>query len=296
MSPRIPEGFPRQRLVIVPSSVLQRCEALPLIRDLYVTHIGSFPTAPNHYVERPAGAAEVVLIYCLSGVGSLDLGRGPIELTEGDAVVIPPATPHSYQAAHEDPWSVFWVHFSGERASEAMESIGVNQESPRLRVPDTARLRNVFEDLFANLNYNYTDAGLLATTAGLMRLLGEIALRRSSTTTADDGRPAADRVRRAVRFMERHVDKKLSLADVAAATGQSASHFGRLFRSQTGQSAIAYFLQLKIRKASGLLDQTEMSVKEVARAVGYDDPYYFSRLFKKLQGCSPSEYRRLVEG
>ena len=59
---------------------------------------------------------------------------------------------------------------------------------------------------------------------------------------------------------------------------------------------MAYFIHLKIRKACELLDQTELTVQEIAVAIGYDDPYYFSRIFKKIQGVSPSAYRQSVKG
>ncbi|RKX40274.1 MAG: AraC family transcriptional regulator, partial [Verrucomicrobia bacterium] len=78
--------------------------------------------------------------------------------------------------------------------------------------------------------------------------------------------------------------------------GQSVSHYSKLFKYRTSQSPMACFLQLKIRKACELLDQTDQSVKAIAEGLGYDDPYYFSRLFKKIQGCSPTHYRDSIKG
>ncbi len=73
-------------------------------------------------------------------------------------------------------------------------------------------------------------------------------------------------------------------------------YYSKLFRERTSHSPIAYFIQLKICKACELLDHTDLGVREIAIELGYDDPYYFSRLFKKIQGVSPSKYRRDIKG
>jgi AraC-like DNA-binding protein len=83
----------------------------------------------------------------------------------------------------------------------------------------------------------------------------------------------------------------VSLAEMAGQVDLSASQFSYTFRQQTGQSPLAYFNQLKMQHACMLLTVTQLSVKEIAHQVGCADPYYFSRLFKKIVGSSPSEYR-----
>ena len=72
----------------------------------------------------------------------------------------------------------------------------------------------------------------------------------------------------------------------------SKYHFIKKFKAWSGQSPIQYFIHMKIQRACYLLDSTAMSVKEVAATLGYDDMYYFSRLFKKVLGIAPSDYRR----
>jgi AraC-like DNA-binding protein len=69
-----------------------------------------------------------------------------------------------------------------------------------------------------------------------------------------------------------------------------------LFKQETGFPPIDYFLRMKIQRAGQLLDLTENSVKEISSSLGIDDPYYFSRLFKKINNCSPTEYRKRKKG
>jgi YesN/AraC family two-component response regulator len=72
----------------------------------------------------------------------------------------------------------------------------------------------------------------------------------------------------------------------------SSSYFTTLFKQKTGRSPLEYFIRLKIQYTCQLLDQSTLKIKEIASRVGYDDPYYFSRIFKKMMGTSPNEYRQ----
>jgi AraC-like DNA-binding protein len=96
--------------------------------------------------------------------------------------------------------------------------------------------------------------------------------------------------------MLRHLDEPLQVATLAARANISPSHFFALFKRQIGCAPIDYFIRLRMQHACRLLDETVMSVKEVAAALGYDDPFYFSRIFKSVNQVAPSEYRLLKNG
>jgi AraC-like DNA-binding protein len=76
----------------------------------------------------------------------------------------------------------------------------------------------------------------------------------------------------------------------------SESHFSRLFKEQTGHSPVDYFIYLKMQHACSMLTLTQSTVKEISDTLGYSDAYYFSRLFKKVIGVSPREYRSTPRG
>ncbi len=291
---RIREGFPQQRLAVLPPNVIKRCENLPMVRHLYVTDIGAYPSALHHYVDRNLGIPSVVLIYCRRGKGSLQIDNTIYKIQQGHLIIIPPNTPHIYQADDTDPWSIFWIHFTGEQTQSLLDCLIKTVRNPLLFVPDTQLMSNAFEDVYACLNYHYSDAGLLAMTSELLRLF--------SITKLHQGFPGSqrqsveDRVASTLDFMEQHLDMSLTLEELAAHSGQSVPYYTRLFKERTNQSPMACFIQLKIRKTCELLDQTDLSIKQIAGELGYDDPYYFSRLFKKVQGCSPSTYRIAIKG
>lgn len=97
-------------------------------------------------------------------------------------------------------------------------------------------------------------------------------------------------------FMEENISQKINLQQIADSLKLSKFYFSKKFLQHTGVSPIRYFLELKIKHACKLLDESNISVKDVALKIGYDDPYYFSRLFKKIMGLSPTQYRQSQYG
>lgn len=99
-------------------------------------------------------------------------------------------------------------------------------------------------------------------------------------------------VERALALMEKRIQGKLSVGDLAGKLGLSEEHFIRLFHKKLGMSPFQYFLHLKIEAASSFLVNTNLKVREVADHFGFENPFHFSRIFKKCAGLSPLEYRR----
>ena len=103
---------------------------------------------------------------------------------------------------------------------------------------------------------------------------------------------AADqKIEQSISYMMRNLNRPLHIAALSAQANISPSHYFALFKRQTGFAPIEFFIRLRMRKACALLRETSMSVKEVAAALGYDDPFYFSRIFKSVVSLAPTEYR-----
>jgi AraC-like DNA-binding protein len=107
---------------------------------------------------------------------------------------------------------------------------------------------------------------------------------------------AVRKIEQSIAYMLRHLDEQLQVATLAARASISPSHFFALFKRRTGCAPIDCFIRLRMQHACHLLDETVMSVKEVAATLGYDDPFYFSRIFKSVNHVAPSEYRLLKNG
>jgi transcriptional regulator GlxA family with amidase domain len=103
----------------------------------------------------------------------------------------------------------------------------------------------------------------------------------------------ARNVERSLAYMAENLDKPLQVATLAALANVSPSHFFALFKQRTGYPPMDYFTKLRMHHACRLLDSTTARVKEVAAALGYDDPFYFSRVFKSVSAVAPLHYRSL---
>ena len=98
---------------------------------------------------------------------------------------------------------------------------------------------------------------------------------------------------KARQYFEEHYNEDISIEQYAASRSMSTSWFTRSFRNATGTSPMQYILQTRIRNAQTLLETTDDSITNIASIVGYDNPMYFSRLFSKAKGVSPTGYRKI---
>lgn len=105
----------------------------------------------------------------------------------------------------------------------------------------------------------------------------------------------ARKIEQSVAYMAGHLNEPFQVAALAQAAHVSPSHFFVLFKRWTGFSPIDYLIRLRMREACRLLGSTSLSVKEISAGLGYDDPFYFSRLFKSVHGLAPSDYRSMIE-
>lgn len=92
-------------------------------------------------------------------------------------------------------------------------------------------------------------------------------------------------------IVKNYQEETLSLSDVADQVGLSSSHFSTTFKQETGKSFVEFLTSVRMDKAKEMLCFTDMKASQISYEVGYKDPHYFSYLFKKTQGCTPSEYR-----
>lgn len=106
-------------------------------------------------------------------------------------------------------------------------------------------------------------------------------------------RSTSTAVKQALDYIERHFQLEISLDDVANYVGVTPQHFSKIFKLETGRNYVDWITELRIELAKQYLTDGKHTIKEVCYLVGYKDPNYFSRIFKKVQGVTPSEYIRL---
>ncbi len=289
---RVREGFPGQRAVVLPRPLVGSwLDAGPLL-ELLPSDVGHYPRAEAHYVERPSGAAQLVLIYCVRGRGWLRMDQ-TWRIGPGQALAIPPGTPHAYGADEDDPWTIYWVHMAGLKARRAGRLLTDRAGAPVFTVGLDPALPPLFEEILDLLGQGYTAPRLEWASACLAQLVAAF-----SAAAGRDPRGAGpdERLERVIETMHRRLGDRLSVAGLAAEAALSPSHFSAVFRRKTGFAPLDFFLRLKMQRACHLLDSTGLPVKAIAAEIGFEDPLYFSRAFRRVHACSPTEYRAARKG
>lgn len=293
-TPRLREGFTGQDMYVIPRPILADASRHPLISALYPTDIGWFPEARFHFRSRPDGAAQDHLMMCIGGHGHVIVDGEENHLQSGELLIIPRHSRHKYWAGEDDPWSIYWMHFLGRESDYYLDRIpGPGQPVPMDRDTQQEAVR-LFRDCLSTLESGYALSSLIYAAQSARHILSLLLFRNPSFPVEQTAGHV--QLGGTLEYMREQISEPMSLEDFARHADLSVSHFSELFREQTGLSPMAHFTQLKIRQACRLLDLTQKPVKAVAIETGYSDPYYFSRVFKKIMGISPNKYRAIKKG
>lgn len=283
------DGFPGERFEIVPRPVIVDALARPVTRRVVVTDAGYFPMAVGHSRIRNTGAHEDIVVICTAGSGTVEVDGTEFAVSPGRAVLLPRGIPHSYRASVSDPWTIWWCHLRGSDAPELVAATGAGASRPVLSLRQPGAAVALIDEIVGHLERGHGPANLLGAAGAAFKLFTQLA---TDQLLPERGDP----VERAMGYLADRLDSPVRVDDLAGLVGVSASHLGALFRRATGGGVLAYQTSLRMTRARGLLDRTALPVAEVARAVGYDDPLYFSRHFRDRHGVSPTEYRAIHKG
>ena len=288
------DGFIGEKQINIPSIELQRFTGDMIFRgSLYITHIGFFPKAQFHFRERELGCDDFILIYCLEGKGYYSTTMGLYELTANQFFILPPHQFHNYQADLYDPWTIYWVHFSSNRLKELGQEYDLDRFVKPTDISFNQKILDTWNEMFVTLAQGYSDESMGHANLCLYHFISYF-IYPSNTQKLLQQMQKEDPLDRSINFMKSNIDKQLSVEQIASKFHYSPSHYTALFKKRTGLSPIEYFIRMKIHYACQLLSQRELIVKEIADKIGYDDPYYFSRIFKKVTGKSPEQYKNTV--
>ena len=269
----VPDGFPGQRMLVVPRPRLREHWAQPGRVGFAVTDCGYFPDAHSHGRSRTRPIAQAVVIACVSGRGWCETEAGRVEVGPGHVIVLEPDRPHAYGADDADPWTVWWVHVAGPGLGDFLRDAGLSNEQPVRTVSDL-----------------YPVVTLIAASGAATHLMSILATDRGVPQGTDE------LVERAAGYLREHLSEPLTVGDLAAMSRLSTSHFAAVFRRRLGSSVRQYQTTVRMARARELLDTTAIPIATVAASVGYPDAFYFSRQFKRIHGVTPRQYRGGAHG
>jgi len=216
----------------------------------------------------------------------------PVHLSAGDLLILPPATPHELAGSNGERQHLIFIGLRPEavfgripdlEASWASAAAGCKvAEAEAVRVPFRLLIREVRCDrthrpdaIRAAFDLLVIEIGRLAVASAKWELL--------------PGHPA---VADACRLMESHCEKPWPLRQLGRFVGLSPNHLATLFQRELGMTPHDFLLQSRVARAQELLGTTDMTVTDIAMEVGFSSSQHFARVFRKLEGCTASTYRR----
>ncbi len=292
---RIREGFPGQRIVVLPRRIVASWLATGPLFDFVPSDVGYFPHARWHFVERKKPISQAILIYCIEGEGWGRFGDGDaFPIRAGHTVLIPSKTIHAYGASAESPWTIYWVHVNGLKADTLPRLLEADTDYPLLFVGKDPALASLFERILSIVGRGYSADSLLQASMALGELIAHFVVNRHRHPNNDNGMD--ERIERVIDLMHNSLGETLSIEDLAGRVNLSCSHFAAIFKKRTGFPVLDFFTRLKMQQACFLLDSTDMPIKTIAADLGFDDPFYFSRTFRRIYDLSPLQYRTIRKG
>jgi AraC-like DNA-binding protein len=289
------QGFAGQIIHYSPANGLGHVARHPLGVGLHVKCLGWYPKAQGHVIQRPNGLDECILILCTKGKGWAEIDGIRSAVAANQVLFIPANKPHAYGADDKDPWSIHWAHFSGTEAASYAIMLPVREYVLSIPAADAKEIADMFRESYRSASSGLTQRTLLLVSHTLRHVLGLLFFQTGRSLGAGS-RAIAHDLSKSIEFMRANPARSLSLQELSRHAGFSPARYSALFREQTGSSPVEHHIRLRMQTACHSLDTTALSVKEVAAKLGYDDPYYFSRIFQKIIGCSPLAYRRSVKG
>lgn len=240
----------------------------------------------RYEIDRP-GFRYHSIEYVASGSGTLVLGGCRFPLKPGSLFRYGPDIPHRIGVERGAQMVKYFVDFSGHMAQE-VASFGPWAELRPLRVREPARLCALFDELQRIGRQPATHTDRLCVL-----LLEQILLLTTDEAVQDEGDPSVAwaTYQRCRGYIEKHGLRLRSLAGAAAACSVSRAHLCRLFRRFNAISPYRLLVRLKMARAAALLLDRRLLVRDVGQQVGYEDPYHFSKAFKRVYGLSPEAFR-----
>ena len=235
------------------------------------------------YSWGPGVRDHYLIHYIIAGKGRFQVGGRSFALTGGDLFLDRPDENIFYQADGEEPWEYCWVGFHGTEARLLLGQTDLTPQSPVLH--------GASPDVYKQMMRIYESRGGLPhqaafMTGALYQLLAALIRDRRAPVARQEG----DSVRRACEYIVNNLSMPITVSDVAEHVGLSRSRLYRLFMAELQLSPVQVLTQARIRQACALLRRGDLSVKEVAASVGFDNQLYFSRRFREVMGMPPTQY------
>ena len=263
-------------------------------KPLIVTSCGTYHlyTCQKLPTWRPRGRIDFQLLYIAAGKAHFHFDGKEEIVTAGHMVLYRPKEPQKYEYYGEDQTEVYWVHFTGSNVKNILCSYGITDDKKIFYCGSDLEYQNHFRIMIQELQMckeNYNEMLEIHLREIFIRLH-----RQFKAVSKMNNSQIAEEIDKATLFFNAHYNEDIQIDKYAKTHNMSTSYFIRNFKQYTNFTPMQYILSIRIYNAESLLKNTQYNVTEIANIVGYDNPLYFSRIFKKIKGLSPSEYRKNI--
>lgn len=261
-------------------------------RPLIVGSCGTYRlfTHPHFLTYRPEGRLDYQLLYIAAGKAHFFFEENKEEIvTAGHMVLYCPKEMQKYIYYAEDQTEVYWVHFTGNDVKRILKEYGFSLSEHVFYTGTSPEYQVLFRKIIQELQLCKPCYEELLSM--LLRQIFILTNRQFSEGNRLNSY-AQNEIELATHYFNEHYNTNISIEEYAASKHMSPCWFIRNFKHYNKITPLNYILGLRITNAQNLLESTSYNVTEIASIVGYDNPLYFSRLFKKQTGLSPSDYRK----
>ncbi|URN96588.1 MAG: AraC family transcriptional regulator [Candidatus Pristimantibacillus lignocellulolyticus] len=257
--------------------------------DLYLIQYGREQCTPGHSFG-PAMREYYKFHYILEGKGVFEVNGKRYHLHAGQGFLVCPGTITFYQADQDDPWKYCWIGFHGIKAPTLLKQAELSDEAP---IYDCDKADFFNSSIDQMIKSKHVEAGRELKLTGLLYLWLSILVecRGSQLSLKLREHSKEHYIAQVVHFIEMNYANKISVQSIASFIGLQRSYLSSLFKEVMNSSLQEYLITFRMRKACELLSNVELTIGDIARSVGYEDPLLFSKMFKKTMKYSPSQYR-----
>ena len=264
-------------------------------QPLFVGSCGTYHLYTKYKLPtyRPHGRLDYQLLYIASGKAHFYFNGKKEILTAGNMVLYRPREEQRYYYYGADHTEVYWVHFTGNDVKNILRKYGIADNMHVIYTGTSLEYKRLFLAMIQELKLCKDDYEELLSI--YLRQLLIMIHRLITSKRRGKSMFVMNEIDAAVQYFHSNYNKPISIEEYATTHNMSVSWFIRSFREYTNTTPAQYLLSLRISNARTLLETTSCNISEIANIIGYDNPLYFSRLFKKQCGMSPSEFRRRLQ-
>ncbi len=257
--------------------------------DFFVHSSGQYKLLQKKlfYTERPHGTASYQLIYIADGSARFKINGKMHSLQKGNCVFYHPGEAQYYYYYLEEHPDIYWVHFSCGKENNFLSKMGWGEETIYNVGVHNSYIQTydaIIQEL--QLKQPFCEDQLKFLMQQLLLKMGRNRLKENNSYESYN-----KEVEQAIRFFHTAPEKDFTIKQFTREHGLNYYRFIDTFTKSVGTSPRQYIINIRMNQAKELLTNSLFQVSEVAQLIGYENPLYFSRLFKKVWGVSPTEYR-----